>query len=106
MTIQKRVQERAIETFGTNIGSSRAPPIGFGLTVLKSNTAEEPGVAKNQGAFCLAQDQVVMFFRAEIWRFDSQLSCHAKMNSDPVPAAELEKHLFAPRERPQKSATG
>lgn len=74
--------------------------------MMKTHTPEEARVAENERTLRLAQNKVVMFFGLESWRLRPQLSGHAEMNADPVPAREFEKHLLSPRERTEKTASG
>ncbi len=73
---------------------------------MKPNTAEEPGIAKNQGALRLMQSEVVMVFRGKSRGLGAQLSGHPKMDPDPISTGKFEQHLFSPGDRAQKPATG
>ena len=85
--------------------------------VVESDAAEESGVAKNQGAFRLMQDQVIMILGTKTWRFHPQPASHAEMDSYPAPnvfaspdsfgvaARKFEQHLFPPGERAKETAT-
>src|SRR5688572_18702987 len=70
---------------------------------MKADASEEARVAKNESAFCLMQNQVVMFFGTEAGRLDAQFPGHAKMNPKPIPAGKFKEHLFSPGERPEKT---
>jgi len=73
---------------------------------MKSDATEEARITKNESAFPLMQDKVIMFFRAEAGRFDAQLPGHAEVDADPIAAGEFEKHLFSPGFRAEKARTG
>src|SRR5438067_6919919 len=71
--------------------------------MMKSDTAKEARVAKNERAFRLMQNQMVVFFRTKAAGFDAQLAGHSEVNTEPVIARELEEHLFSPGLRAEKA---
>jgi hypothetical protein len=106
VTAKKRAEKILVKCVGSNIRSSGAPPGRRGLSVMKADTTEEPGIAENQGPLRLVQNQVIMVFRPKAVGFDAQLPGHAEMDPDPVAAGKLEEHLFSPGERAEKTPAG
>jgi hypothetical protein len=53
---------------------------------MKPDAAKEPGVAENESLTCLLQNEMIVLFRAKAGGLRPQLSRHAKMNPNPVPA--------------------
>ena len=74
--------------------------------MMESDAAEEPGVAEDQGAFRLLQNNVIVFFRTEAGRFHPQFSGHPQMDAEPIAAGEFEEHLFSPGFGAEKTAAG
>src|SRR5437868_1069426 len=71
--------------------------------MMKSDAAKEARVAKNERAFRLMQNQMVVFFGTKAAWFDAQLAGHSEVNTEPVLVRELEEHLFSPRLRAEKA---
>lgn len=71
-----------------------APPIRARFSVVKANSPELPRIAKNERAFRLLQDKVVMFAGAESGGLSPHCSAHPEMNSKPAAAREAKEHLF------------
>ena len=105
MTIEERVEKLAIELIGTDIGSSRSPPIRLGPALMKSHSSKEPGIAQNKSLPRLLQDEVIVFFRAESGWLGPQFATHPEMDPDPIPAGEFEQHLLSSRKGTQEPAS-
>ena len=73
---------------------------------MKPNPAEEAGIAENEGAFDLVENEMIVVFRAKSRRLNPQLSGHAEMDPNPVAAGKLEEHLFSPGQRTDKPTAG
>lgn len=106
MAAEEGVEEMSVERIGVNVGGAVPPPIRRGFSVMETDAAEEAGVAKNQSAFRLPKNEVIVLFRAEIRRFDAEFAGHPEMKADPVACREFEQHLFSPRFGAEKSAAG
>jgi hypothetical protein len=103
--MEERVEKFAIELIGTNIGSSRSPPIRLGAALVKSHSSKEPGIAENKCLPRLLQDEVVVFFRADSGWLDPQFATHPEMDSDPIASGEFKQHLLSSREGAQEPAS-
>lgn len=103
MTPEKFIEEFLIEDHRVNVGPTSAPPGGRRFSVVKSDAAKEACVTKDQGAFRLMKNQMVVFLRSKAGRFDAQFAGHAEVNANPVTAGEFEEHLFSPGFRPKKA---
>ena len=73
---------------------------------MKSDAAEQAGVAKNESAFRLMQDKVIVLVWSKSGRLDAQLAGHPQVNPDPISGGKFEKHLFSPRFGAQEAGTG
>src|SRR5438477_8463861 len=73
--------------------------------MMKTDAAELARVGENERAFPLKQNEVVVFGRPVIRRFDADLAGHAEMNEKEVIAGELEEHPFPARMRGEKFFT-
>ncbi len=69
---------------------------------MKTDATELPRVAKDERAFLLREDEVIMFLRAKSAGLEAELAAHAEMKAEPVVAGEDEEHLLAARFRAQK----
>ena len=96
MASQKRVEKIPIEGFRRNVGSTGAPPIRRRFAMMKSDATEKPRVAKNERAFRLLENEMVVFLGLKAGWFDAQFSSHSEMNPDPVVSGKFEEHLFSP----------
>jgi hypothetical protein len=65
--------------------------------VVKSDAAKEARIAKDQGAFRLMKNKMVVLLRSKAGRLSPQVSGHPEMNARPAVAGKLEEHLFSPR---------
>src|SRR4051794_15296200 len=79
-----------------NVGPTGAPPTWRRFSAVKSHAAKEAGVAKDQGAFRLVKNKVVVLLRSESRRVDAQFPGHAEMNANPIGPGEFEEHLLSP----------
>ena len=107
MSIQKSVEELAIEIARHDFGSIAPPPVGFVGAVMKSDTSELTRIGKDERAITLIKNEMVMLCRAKLCRCDVNFSGHAKMNAEPAPhvfpsannfgvvAGKFEEHAFA-----------
>jgi hypothetical protein len=105
VAIEERVEKLAIELIGTNIGSSRSPPIRLGTALVKSHASKEPGIAENQCLPRLLQDEVIVFFRAESSWLGPQFATHPEMDSDPIAGGKSKQHLLSSGEGTQEPAS-
>ncbi len=74
--------------------------------MVKSNAAKEARVAKNEGAFRLVKNKMVMLLWSKAGCFDAQFSGHAEMNADPIGVGKFEEHLLSPGFRTKKAGAG
>lgn len=73
---------------------------------METDAAEEAGVAKNQSAFRLLENEMVVVLGTEPGGFDAEFASHPEMKADPVASREFKQHLFSPRFGAEKSAAG
>jgi len=96
MSLQKLIEKFLIECPGVDLGNTAPPPIGFGLVVLKTDTAKLPRVGEDERAFSLMQDEMIVFARSKVWRLNMRLAGHPEMNTEPIAPGKLEEHLLSP----------
>jgi len=82
MSIQELIDEFSIELGRNNFGNIALPPIGFVFPVMKTDATELAAVAKDESAFFLKQNEMVVLFRAITLPFDAQSTGHTKMNGE------------------------
>ena len=74
-------------------------------SVMKTHVTELPRIGKHERAFSLVQNEMIMFSRLKVGRFNMRLSGHAEMNAERIVAGKFEEHLLsAPRRSQQFSA--
>jgi len=95
MSIQKLIDESLIEVARHNFRSRAFPPIWFAGAVMKTDTPELARVSKDESAFALTQNEVVVFGGTETGIFDTDFSSHAEMNAKPVVAGKSKQHALA-----------
>src|SRR5205807_3162036 len=103
---QERVEKIPIEGFRRDVGSTGAPPIRRRFAMMKSDATEKPRVAKNERAFRLLENEVVVFLGSKAGWFDAQFPSHSEMDPDPVASGKFEEHLFSPGLRTEKACAG
>ena len=82
--------------------------------MVKSDAAKEARIAKDQGAFGLMKNKMIVLLRSKAGRLNPQFSGHPEVNAGPTPnvfaspyffgvgAGEFVEHLFSPRRGAQK----
>ena len=62
---------------------------------MKADVTELARIGEDERALLLIQDEMIVFTRAKIARFDVRFAGHAEMNAEPVVAGKFEQHLFS-----------
>lgn len=74
--------------------------------MMEPDAAEETRVAKDESAFRLVEDEMVVVLGTKSGGLDAEFASHPEMKAEPVASRELEQHLFSPRFGADKSAAG
>lgn len=80
------------ERLDTQVGQKR---VGGGVAVDPEHGAESAGIAQAKNPVAEVDVQMVMSFRAQAWRHDTQAAGHAQVKQE-MTAAEIEQQVFAP----------
>lgn len=90
--------ERAFaEVARMDLGRDRIPPRWSFFAVMETDAPKLPRIAKDERAFSLAEDEVIVHSRTEAGGFGAQIAAHPEMNAKPIVAGEDEEHLFPAR---------
>jgi hypothetical protein len=65
--------------------------------MVKPNSAELPRIAKDQAAFGLLENEVIMFSSAKVRFLDPQVSGHAQMQTEKIVSGKLQQNLLSAR---------
>lgn len=84
-----------IEVARVDFGRTAFPPIWLLRSVMETNVTELARIGEDQRALSLIQDEMIVFARSEIARFDMRLTGHAEMDAEPVFTGKLEQHLLS-----------
>src|SRR3982751_2485690 len=103
MSVEKFIDELAVELRSNNFRNGDVPPVRLIFPALKANSAKLAAVAIDQNTRFLPHHKVIMFVAAELgcW-LDAQRAGHAKMNAEPIILRKSEKHAFTATFRTQQ----
>ena len=95
MSLQEFVKKFPIEISGTDFRWTTLPPIRRTFTMMKSNVPELARIGEYKRSFPLNQDEVVVFGRLKIGRFDVRFAGHSEVNEKEIIPGKFKQHLFA-----------
>ena len=95
MPAQKFIDKFLIKTALDNLGDTGAPPRRCIGSMVKPNASELPGIAKDQAALGLLENEVIMFPGAKVRLFDSHVSGHAQMQAEKIVSRKFQQNLFS-----------
>lgn len=84
MPAQKFIDEFLIETALDNLGDTGVPPRRRIGSMVKTNASELAGIAKDEAAFGLLENEVIMFSSAKVRLLDAHVSGHAQMQPEQI----------------------
>jgi hypothetical protein len=91
----KEFAERAFaEVARMDLGRDRSPPRRSLFAVMETDAPKLPGIAKDERAFRLAQDEVIVHAWIEACGFGAQIAAHSEVKTEPIVPGEHEEHLF------------
>lgn len=85
MSVQELVKNFLVELARNDFRRCALPPIRFISAMVEADATELARVGENKRAFLLKQNEMIVFGRSVIRRFDTGLAGHAEMNSKPAP---------------------
>ncbi len=86
VSLEKLRHELGRKLRGDDFRRSGRPPFGLAFSMMKTNPAEQAGITKNERASALSKHQMIVPGWSESSGFAAELSSHAEVDSDPVPA--------------------
>ena len=92
---QKFIDKFLIETALDNLGDTGAPPRRCIGSMVKPNATELPGIAKDEAAFGLLENEVIMFSGTKVRLLDPHVSGHAQMQAEKIVSRKLEQNLLS-----------
>ena len=97
MPAQKFIDKFLIKTALDNLGDTGAPPRRCIGSMVKPNASELPGIAKDEAAFGLLENEVIMFSGAKVRLLDPHVSGHAQMQAEKIVSRKLQQNLLSAR---------
>ena len=97
MPAQKFIDKFLIETALDNLGDTGAPPRRRIGSMVKPNASELPGIAKDEAAFGLLENEVIMFSGTKVRLLDPHVSGHAQMQAKKIGSRKLQQNLLSAR---------
>src|SRR5947199_6463271 len=95
MPVQEIVEEFSVEFARIDFGRAISPPVRRAFSVMKANVSQLAGIGEYERPFALNQDEVIVFIRSKLRRFDMRFAGHSEMNAKPVMPGKFKQHLFA-----------
>jgi len=101
---QEFIDKLLIETALNNLGDTGAPPRRRIGPMVKPNASELPGIAKDESAFGLLENEVIMLPGAKARLLDSHVSGHAQMQAEKIVSRKLQKNLLSACNRTEEAS--
>ena len=95
MPAQKFIDKFLIETALDNLWDAGAPPRRRIGSMVKPNATELPGIAKDEAAFGLLENEVIMFPGAKVRLLDPHVSGHAQMQAEKIVSRKFQQNLLS-----------
>lgn len=86
------------ESVGEDAGGQCLPPRGRRFPLVNTQSAEHAGIAEDEGAFFLEEDQMIVFRWSMGGIGDDHFPGHAEVPADPDASGEGKKHVLPMRE--------
>ena len=106
VSIQELIDEPPVKFRGADLGNVTPPPSGLILPLVKADATKLSGIGKDQRAYVLVQNEVIVLSGTKGRRFNPQFAAHAEMDSNPIPGGEFEQHLLPPCKGTEEPASG